>query len=253
MDARFDKKTIDAAGKALLVEYLLDVNDRCLIILRAPQLALKSLQWFSDSPNAILVHIQSLAAPALQQWISTQFKTHELKALPEVPSLIHQFTQGNMLAAAQLIDKLTLIYSANDLITPEIIREHLSCQSHFELYELTEACLEGSVVKALHLLQQFHLERVEPTLILWVLTQEIRLLIQLETLKKQSGSIESACQQLKIWSSRVRLYVKASSRLSLQQLYTLLQQCAALDEIIKTTQSSQTWNNFNRIALSICN
>ncbi len=38
LDGRFEKKTIDTTGKALLQDYLANTNDRCLILLRAPQL-----------------------------------------------------------------------------------------------------------------------------------------------------------------------------------------------------------------------
>lgn len=251
LDARFDKKSIDATGKSLLLQYLQDANDCCQIILRAPLLTSKSMQWLLDSPNALVVQIYPLNDIALKQWIESQFKHHNLSMELHVPSLIQQYTQGNMLATAQLIEKLTLICKPNDTITLSLVKEHLTDQSHFEIFDLAEACLNADIIKALKLLNQFRLEAAEPTLVLWVLTQEIRLLIQITYLLKQGATIENACSQLKIWSSRVRLYANAASRTTLDKLFDLLHKCKQCDEMIKTSQGSQIWNYFNNIALGI--
>lgn len=252
LDGRFEKKTIDTTGKALLQDYLANTNDRCLILLRAPQLTNKSLQWLINIPEAIVVQISPLQPQALKQWIEKQLLSHHLKTETAVIELIHQYTQGNMLATAQLIDKLALSYSSNTLITTVMLRDELSDQAHFEVYELSNACLNANAVQSLRLLNQFKLERIEPTLVLWVLTQEIRQLIQLHYALKRNVSIESACAQLKIWSSKIRLYEKAHTRLSLPTLFQLLKKCAQLDEQIKTSQTMQIWEQFDLLALSLC-
>lgn len=252
LDARFDKKTIDATGKALLSEYLAAINEHCLILLRAPQVSAKALQWLVDNPNVVVVQIYALAPPALKQWIDIQLRAKALRSESGVTDLIHQYTQGNMLATAQIIEKLSLCSKPDDLITIAMIREQLSDQSHFEVYALAEACLNANAVHCMRLLQQFRAERIEPTLVLWILTQEVRLLIQLHYLLQQRTSIDAACGQLKIWSSRVSMYAKASARLSLQPLLTLLGECRQLDEMIKTSQSMQIWDRFDLIALSLC-
>jgi DNA polymerase-3 subunit delta len=252
LDARYDKKTIDATGKGLLTEYLAAINDRCLILLRAPMLSAKAIQWLVDSPHTVVVQVYPFAADALKQWVDKQLRSKSLRSELGVTNLIHQYTQGNMLATAQLIEKLSLCSKPDEMITIAMIREQLSDQSHFEVYALAEACLNANAGQCLRLLQQFRAERIEPTLILWILTQEVRLLIQLHYLLKQHTSMDAACSQLKIWSSRIQFYAKATARLSLKPLLTLLGECKQLDEMIKTTQSMQIWDRFDLIALSLC-
>lgn len=253
LDARFDKKTIDAAGKGLLVQYLNNINDRSLIILRAPLVTAKSIQWLVDSPHVLVVQIFPFQSSALKLWIDTQFKLRNLRAEYQVTNLIQQYTEGNMLATEQLIEKLSLSVLPGELITETLLREQLKDESHFEIYELAEACLDANPIKALRLLQQSRLEQIEPTYVLWILTQEVRLLIQLIHLTNQSLSFDSACSQLKIWSSRIKFYSKAMGRLSLHELEILIQECKELDELIKTTQNSQIWNKFDFIALALSN
>jgi DNA polymerase-3 subunit delta len=252
LDARFDKKTIDATGKNLLIDYLKDVNTQCIVLLRMPQVSAKSLTWLVDSPHTLVVQNYPLASAALKQWIEAQSQSRQLPIDPQAVLLIQQYTQGNMLATAQLLDKLSLCYPIGAPISVSMIREQLSDQSHFELHELAEACLSGNAYQSIRLLHHFSLEKIEPNLILWLITQEIRLLIQIHYLLQQSKTMDAACQQLKIWSSRVGLYTKAHARLSLASLLQLMNECKQLDGALKSSQNAMVWDTLDRMALTLC-
>lgn len=252
LDIRFDKKTIDATAKNMFNHYLQDSNSRCLIIIQAPLVPAKQWQWLSNHEQAVVVQIAPLSKPALQAWIATQLKARSIQHHIEVPSLIHEYSQNNMLACAQLIEKLALVYNEATELTIHDVKEHLVDQCEFQLYELADACLSSNAAKAIHLLRYAHNTKVEPTLILWLLTQEIRQLIQLSSLLKQGTTLENACNDLKIWTSRASLYGKTLARLPLSTLYQLLHHCKQLDDRIKTSQDNQIWNTFETMALSLC-
>ncbi len=252
LDLRFEKKALDHAGKEVLGQYLQNVNSRCLIILQAPAVPAKQWQWLANNEHVIVVHIAPLTDSALQSWISTQLKHRGIRYVAKVPALIHQYSQGNMLACAQVIEKLSLIFDNTAELTLEDVQAQLTDQCDFQLYELTDACLTANAGKALHLLRQACNHRVEPTLILWLLSQEIRQLIELSTLLKQSKTFSVACAQLKIWPKRTRFYEITLSHLSLTKLYQLLHDSKKLDENIKTSQNHQVWQGLEKLALSIC-
>ena len=252
LDIRFDKKTIDATGKDILSQYLQNINPRCLFILQASAVPAKQLQWLSNNEHVVLVQVVPLTDSALQSWICNQLKSRSIPHEPQVPILIHQYTQGNMLACAQVIEKLTLVSDSTNQLTVEDVRAQLIDQCDFQLYELADACLSANAAKALHLLRQADNNRVEPTLILWLLTQEIRQLIQLSHLLKQSMSLSAACDQLKIWPKRAQSYQVTLTRLALTKLYQLLRDSKQLDERIKTNKSEQIWQLLEKLALALC-
>ena len=251
LDARCDKKTIDAQAKKILQHYLQNINPRCLIILRAPDVPNKQLQLLSNNEHTVLVQAYPLPAQALQRWITTQLATKKLRHDASVPGLIHQYTQGNMLACAQVIEKLALICDEGEIINENTVKEHLSDQCDYQLYELAEACLHANAEKAILMLRQACENRTEPTLILWLLSQEIRLLIQLSHLRKQSVSLTTACSQLKIWPQRARLYETSINRLSITKLHQLLHDAQQLDEQIKSNQRISIWQGLEALALKI--
>lgn len=252
IDARYDKKTLDQVGKQALKQYLQRVNERCLMILRAPNLSAKPLQSLTNEQQMAFIPIYSLNPAALKHWITAQLKHHHLQCEPRVPALIQAFNEGNMLACAQVIEQLALAYSSDEILTEALVKEHLIEQCDYQLYELSDACLSADLNKAIRLLRQACNNRTEATLVLWVMTQDIRQLIELNHLRTQSLTPTNACRQLKIWPQRIPLYQSALNRLSLSQLYPLLTICVRLDNQIKTTQGKQVWQGFEQLALALC-
>lgn len=248
LDARYDKTSVDATGKEFLKQYVQDVNRRCLILLRAPQTSLKQWQGFKDHEQVCIVQTSPLTNAAMQQWIASHLQQHHIRHDPQIPQLIQQYTAGNMVACAQVLEKLKLIYEPGSILNATLVQEQLVDQCQYALYELADACLVANVEKAIHLLRQAKQQRTEPTLILWILTQEIRQLIQLS--HTRGTSFTQACSELKIWSQRVPLYQQALTRT--RQFTHLLHKCKQLDEQIKSNLSQQSWNGLEQLVLALC-
>ncbi|CEG56698.1 DNA polymerase III subunit delta [Legionella fallonii] len=248
----YDKKTIDATGKKVITEYLRAMNSHCFAIIRAPNIPIKQIQWLCNHENAVVVVAYPLQTDAMKSWIKNQFKKNALKFDHQVPDLIYNYTQGNMLACAQVIEKITLTHAANSQINAHDALEHLSDQCVYTLFELTDACLLGHSNKAIHILRQAAEDKTEAILVLWVLTQEVRLLLQLLFHVQQNIDFKTACSQLKIWPQRMAFYQSSIKRLTSSFLEQLLQQCKLIDEQIKSNLNTQVWNSLEKLSLSLC-
>ena len=253
VDLRYEKKTLEAAAKDFFKLYLQKINPSCLLIMQAPNLPLKQLQGLSNHNCLHLVQASSLDNSAMKAWISKKLQTLNLKYEQEVPGLIQQYTEGNMLACAQVIEKLELIAETGSVLTTSIVREQLVDQCDYQPFELSDACLSHNAAKAVQLLRHACNSKVEPTLILWLLAQDLRLLVRLNELTMQQAlPFNVACNQLKIWPQRAKLYQFILKKIQLNTLLQLLKFCKILDERIKTSQSKQIWQGFEQIALSLC-
>jgi DNA polymerase-3 subunit delta len=252
IDVRYEKKLLEPAGKEFFSDYIQDPNARCLLLVRAPNLPLKQLQWLTQHNNVHVIQIHPFTSSEMQHWIRQRLQERGLQFDQQILSLIHQYTQGNMLACAQVITKLELIAEQNRVLTVEIVKEQLINQCDYQLFELADACLSCSAEKAIQILRHAYNTKTEPTLILWLLTQEIRQLIQLIELIEQSVPFNTACNQLKIWSQRTSIYQLALKKLKLDHLLSLLQFCKLIDERIKSNPKSPIWHALELVALSLC-
>lgn len=243
INASWDKKTLDAKGKAALKSYAADVNPNCMLILQAPLVPIRQWPDFSKHQDIALVTITSPNASTLLRWIEKQLKQEKFTYTREVPNLIQEYTQGNMRAAAQTIERLTLIHEPGTCLKIDDVREQLLDERDYKLYELSGACLEGNANKALDLVHRAQQDQTEPTLILWFITQELRLLEQIA-----SGVSHQA---LNIRSFRTRQYQQASKRLSRADIYQLLRQSQALDAHIKSGSHAQLWRLLEQLIMTM--
>jgi DNA polymerase-3 subunit delta len=248
----YDKKTLDSTGKKIISEYLKNSNSRCFIIIRSPNIPAKQLQWLTPLTELLLVIHYPLTADAMNTWIASQLKINKLSFGGNVPALIQQHTQGNMLACAQVIEKISLTYAAQSHISNEQVLEQVFNQCEHSLFELIDTCLIGQADKGIQILRHAATNKTEATLVLWMFTQELRLLLQLNYLIAQNVDFKSACGQLKIWPQRTGLYQAALKRTNQVQLQELIHYCLNIDEQIKSSSSTQVWNSLERIALSLC-
>lgn len=252
IDASFEKKTLDAAGKQWIDNYLCNPNPQCLIIIRAPNLPLKQVQHLSTVKNTYLIAATLPDSKQIKQWIIEKLRSMSITADEQIPTLIHQYTTGNLLACAQLIDKFELIIDDDRHLTVETLQAHLSNQCEYQLFDLADTCLRGDDQKALQLLRQVMANKSEATLVLWILAQEIRQLLQLKQLINKGISFRDACSQLKIWSTRIASYQSAINKYDEQLLLDWLTFCSLLDKRIKSKQTVQLWHAFELLTLSLC-
>lgn len=252
LDLSLEKKTLDAEGKHFFSDYLKSINTRCFIILQAPNLQIKPLQWLSSHDQVVIVLSFPLDPETMKNWIAHQLKKHLFLYEPEVPHLIYQYTQGNMLASAQAIEKITLTQPNSIPLNAKSVLEHLSDQSEHSLYELVNAILSGLPELAIQILRKSAQNKTEPAFVLWILSHEIRRLFQLSNVSQKPIEFKATCAELKIWPNQSLLYQKSLKRFNHQFLSSLLHFCYLIDEQIKTNHTNTTWYSLENIVLSLC-
>lgn len=247
----YDKKSIHGLGEKVLSEYVKKANPRCFIILLAPHVPAKQLQWLSNEEKVLLITSYPLDSESMKRWIVSQFKKNFFEIAPQVTDLIHQHTQGNMLACAQVIEKIALSYAPHRTIQAQEVLEHLSDQCTNSLFELADACLLGQADKAIHIIRQAANNKTEATVVLWTLTQEVRNLLQLSFGIQKKMDFNILCKKLKIWPQRIKLYQIAHKRLANPLLKPLLGVCLAIELQIKGGANTQVWNALEKLSVSL--
>ena len=141
----------------------------------------------------------------------------KLQADQESIQLLAEWTEGNLLATQQAIEKLQLLYPEQS-ITRDAMESMLNDNARFTVFDLSNATLVGDAYRVTRVLSHLKFEGIEPTLILWALSREIRNLVQLLDQKERGTPINELLQ--KEWQSRKALVKSALQR---QKLYYLAQ------------------------------
>ncbi|BCN94020.1 DNA polymerase III subunit delta [Thiomicrorhabdus immobilis] len=202
-------------------------------------------KWVTAIESAGLV-VQAKPVPtnALPGWCQTQAQKQGLSLEPEAANLLADRVEGNLLAADQEITKLSLSLPAGSVITAQDILEHVVDQAHYQLFALATAMLNGNTAYSVQMLARLQQEGIEAPVILWLLSKELRQLIELSQLTQQI-SLNQAFQKCRIWQSRQGEYSSAMQRQGLQQWQALLKQALQIDMMIKgikpTLNEREVW------------
>ena len=219
-----------------------DLQEDTVFIFVVPKLdrSSKNSSWFKRLQQVgKIVELQPVYNNKLVDWIIDRARQKSLSIDLASAAFLAERTEGNLLAADQELEKLSIRFSGQSGLTFEVIEESVAQNSRYSHFVLVDACLAGNSKRAMKVLNSLIAEGYVTTQLLWALQSSLQ---QLTSLKQAqaSGRITSRLwQDLRIWSSKQRLFESAMNRLALHQVERLLQSCATLDRIGKGQQDAE--------------
>lgn len=191
-----------------------------------------------------VVQAKQVPINALPGWCQQHAQRYGLNLDVEAASLLAERVEGNLLAADQELIKLSLTLPANSRVSSQHIQEQVVDQAHYQLYTLMTSMLKGGVGQSVQMVHRLNQEGVEAGLVLWMLSKEIRLLIELTQLS-QRVSLNQAFKQCRIWQSKQNEYSQAMGRHGLSDWQGMLRHALHIDMMIKgirpTLNTGEVW------------
>jgi len=246
---------LDQAGSARLIELIERQPAETLLILCIPRLnqTQQKSRWFQCAEQqALLVQVHPPDARRLPQWLTRRLAQRGFNADADAVALLARSTEGNLLAAAQEIEKLGLLFPQGRLTETQVAGA-IASHSRFNSFQLVDALLENKPKRAQRMLATLRQEGVEPILVAWALHRELELLYRLAMANAQGQPLGPIFKQQRLWQARQQLLQQALARLPLSRLESLLQQCARLDRQIKQhVGDGDGWEQLQIICLQWC-
>lgn len=245
------KHKIDTKDKALMVsltQFAQDVRDGnsqnhliwCLPKQDKKSLATKAIQFF-DTHGLI---IDGNVYDEKQRGELLNFKAKELGLTLDRNAwqVLMSTTEQNLLTAYQTLWRLSFLSHQNTVSTHEL-EQALVAGSGFNVFDLSDALLTANTHKVLKILHHLKNTDTAPSLVLWAVAKEARLILQLQAGKNAS--------ELGIWQSKVHLYTQSAHRT--QGISThWLHQIYAIDKAIKGVSQTDVWGELERLCLAVC-
>ena len=247
-----NNKPGDAGSKALQA-YAKRVADDVVLLIICAKLEPGSLRsrWFSALDQVgVAVQAWPVDSRQLPSWIEVRMRHRGLQATSEAVSVLASRVEGNLLAAAQEIDKLSLLFS-NTQLSAEHLLEAVSDSARFSIYDLVDAALAADVKRSVRILDGVRAENIEPILVLWALQREIRSLLRMRADIDKRIPVAKVLAQNKVWEKRKPLLSNALKRLPAAVLRDLLQVCTDIDCIIKGIDDGEPWQELLSLVVNL--
>jgi DNA polymerase-3 subunit delta len=244
-------------GAAALLEYLGRPPEDTLLLINLPKLdgATQKSKWAKaliEGPHSQFVQIWPIDVAQLPQWIRQRLAQAGLSASQEAVELIAARVEGNLLAAAQEIEKLKLL-AINGQVDTETVLAAVADSARYDVFGLIDTMLKGEAAHTLRMLEGLRGEGVEALFIMTMLVRELRQLANLSRQYSQGVPLEKAFASARppIWDKRRPLVGKALQRHSTARWNQLLLDAQRIDAQVKGQAPGDPWMGLKQLALQM--
>lgn len=231
-------------GKAL-EHYCRTPPEDTLLLISTPKLdatALKTTWYKAVDAIGVVLRVWPLETRQLPQWLQRRLQSRNVRLEPAALALLVSRVEGNLLAAAQAVERLALWSDGHTPLTSAQVAEHIADSAHFSIYDWADAVITGETERALRILQHLQAEGEEPVLMVWALTRELRVLAQaaflLQTGRERRDSVLA---RLGVAERRWGLLGAALQRQPLRFWQQTLAYCAQADRVNKGVVRGDAW------------
>lgn len=237
-------------------------NDSTLTLVMLPRLdkTSKSSAWFTALDNhGATLQLDPVTRAQLPAWIAQRLAAQGQRvAAGEAGQRTLQFfadrVEGNLLAAHQEIQKLALLYPPGELSEVHIHSAVLNV-ARYDVFQLSEAVLQGKLVRTQRMIEGLQAEGVAAVLVHWALAEDIRALQRGQQALQAGKPLPMVLRELRIWGPRERLFERLLPQAQPTAVAQLLQAAHQVDGIVKGLAwpgwPSDPWQALLRLALQL--
>jgi DNA polymerase-3 subunit delta len=252
LDLRLTSTKIGNEGAKALLAFAQNPPADTLLLISAPKLERSQLntKWVKALEQVgVMVQIWPVEGARLPPWIEQRLRRCGLIPEPGVVEILVERVEGNLLAAAQEIEKLLLLQGPG-VISVERLLESVADSARFDLFGLMDTLLSGDAARGLRMLSGLQGEGVAAPVVLWACSREIRSLAMLAAEVAQGASVERVMAAARVWDKRKPL-IRQGLRQSPAHWQGLLLLSSQVDRAIKGLDPNDPWRLMQDLALGI--
>ena len=237
-------------GRRVLEQVLQSPPEDVILLLISARLdaAETKRKWYKELQNkGVHIPVWPIDADKFRGWLQERAGRQGLHLTRGALDMLAERLEGNLLAASQELDRLSLLSNGNT-IDEDTIEQAVLDSSRFSGFELVSELLAGRAAHAAKIIGVLQQEGENPLGLLAVLSRDLNLLLEL----RASGQDSPAAFLKKrgvFQPQRARVLERASRRLSQRQLQQALALCSEIDRAAKGFDDLGPWHYLRDLAV----
>ncbi len=221
-----------------------------LIITGKIEAASKKSKWYKAvDAVAGMINVWPIEGQRLNQWLQQRLKIKGLLLQADSLQLINDRVEGNLLAADQEIEKLSLLYPVEKKqamlsLDYDQVSDAVFDNARYNLFALFDCALKGDLKRSSRMLYGLQREDQSIILILALFAKEVRLLAKMSAILYASGQVtntDNAMQNFYIYPKRKPLLAQALRAANTVHWQQLLMQLFTADKMAKGALDGDPW------------
>lgn len=207
--------------------------------------------WVEALSHAgVLLYIWPMSLRDLPRWLARRLHSCGLSADRAVVELLAARAEGNLLAAAQEVEKLYLL-QGKGRVDLDTARRAVVDSARYDVFDLGEAVLTGNRTRAERICRGLRDEGIEPTLVLWALARDLRVLATLQALAGDARGVDAVLRRHRIPKHRQARLRQLANNTPDAAWEELLMRAAWVDRVIKGAAAGRPWDELLQLSFEL--
>lgn len=231
-------------GKNFIERFLGNASGDVIALLISPRLDGAELRkkWVKTvQDKAVHVQVWPIEASQFPGWLAHRARERGLQFSEAAQALLADRVEGNLLAANQELDRLSLL-AENGKVDEALIDSSVLDSSRFTVFAFAEALLKGEVSHGHKMLSVLEQEGYNALAVLAIVTRDLKQLIALNQARTQGQQTAAYFKMHRINQRQQQQALStASHRLTQAQSERLLKSCVLIDRAAKGCDNDSPW------------
>lgn len=189
-------------------------------------------------------------AHELPEWIERRMRARGLRADRDAVQVLAERVEGNLLAAAQEIDKLALL-DEGATIDAARMESLVADAARFDVFRLVDAAMNGQGAHAARMLAGLRAEGIAVPALLGMVAMELQRAAALAQVQARGGNLVAEFKAQRIWDSKQAAYKRALARHDAARWDEFVARIGRVDRAAKGRGEGDPWQQLERILLAV--
>ncbi|PJK15015.1 DNA polymerase III subunit delta [Lysobacteraceae bacterium NML07-0707] len=187
----------------------------------------------------------------LMDWLDTRLRSRGLRAERDAIAQLAARVEGNLLAAAQEVDKLALLAVPGQMLDVAAMQDLVADAARFDVFRLTDAALNGQPAQVTRVLAGLRAEGEAVPALLGMVIRELQIAEKLAALQARGGNLQAEFRAQRIWEAKQALYLRALKRHDSARWRQFLAEAGHIDRMAKGRAAGDAWLALERLLVAV--
>ena len=242
-----------------LIDYCDNLPEDIILFIVAGKIeaATRNSKWYKAVDKvARIIPVWPIDGQPLNQWLNKRLRSKGLNLQADSLQLINDRVEGNLLAADQEIEKLSLLYPVKDQMLTldfEQVSSAVFDNARYNIFELFDCALSGDLKRASRILSALHKEGQPIMLIMTLIAKEVRMLAKMTAMMAEKHDLQAVMKGFYVFPKRKNLITQAVRNSQAAHWQNLLKKLLLADKMTKGMEPGEPWELMQLLLADIAN
>lgn len=228
------------AASPELAEYIPRMPEETCMVFVENEVDRRGKLYKAVSSAGRAVEMKRQTEKTLMNWVLSALRKEKKNITSATMELFLTCTGSDMEFIQNELEKLLCYTAGRDVITSEDVEQICTVRTENKIFDMINAVSEGKQKRALALYYDLLSLKEPPMRILYLITRQFNLLMQVKDMLEQGFSQDTIAQKLKIQSFIVRNCARQARSFGLKELKTVVKDCVDMEEAVKSGMMNDT-------------